>query len=891
MTRLTRRDFFTWMGLGVPAAIIGTGERAGVPAGLIPAGGLGLVLPPQGRSRPIPVSRVPAHDLDLSPAQWIWYPSERTLANTFMFFRKQFTVHGPVRRAAGWICADSRYSLTVNGSRVQWGPAPSDPRWMEVDPLDITHQIRDGENVVAATVLYYGHGDGTSPAGKPGFIFRLDVESVDGTITQVLSGDTWLCRPARSWPAGHYKRWYVRSLQEEFDARLYPAGWDSPGFTPDGGWHRAALLAGSSPASTPIASRYSEYALDLGGNIDACGLRARSIPLMRESIVMAERLSSSFYAGWRVRPEEYFDFLPPDAFTVDPRTPALPRGERAWSVTLEEGKGSVLTFEFAEEGIGWPAFTIDAPAGTTVELMVQESHDPSLLTLLNTHYHSWARFTCAGGLDRFETFDYEAVKWVQLHIRGRGGNVTVSDVALRRRMYAWSRTPAVTTSDETVNRLIAASVNTVRNSIHELAVDGMGRERQQYSGDGSHQLHAVYLAFGETAQPARFLKTFSQGITQEGFFLDCWPAYDRLARLWERQIQSSYWGPLVDHGVGFVFDCMHHYLYTGDRGALEEPFPRLVKFFTYLRSLRGEDGLLPVENLGVPSVYIDHLAYKKQKHKQCAFNLYAAAMLKHALAPLCALFGEHEWEEDSLACASGILTRTQEVFWDPAEGMYVANRPWADVEGEKRTCDRSLALGILFDLCPGGLTAPALSRLVEAPPSMGFSYPANACWRLWALARGGRPDVILHDFRTRWDAMYSVRHNNTLQEFWSELPDTRSVMSHSCPVPLYMLYMGIAGIQPLAPGFTRCMVRPQPGDLEKVSLVVPTVKGDLTFDSEGLPGKRRIIVTMPPGCTGELTVDRRESLPLEALPPARERELRLYVLPPGTTTDVTLTYT
>ena len=878
MPGLTRRDFFTWMGLGVPAAIIGTGPRGSVPA-------------PQGKLRPVPAAHVPAHDLDLSPAEWIWYPSERTLPNTFIFFRREFSVHGPVRRATGWICADSRYSLNVNGSRIQWGPAPSDPRWMEVDPLDITSRIREGENVIAATVLYYGHGDGTSPAGKPGFIFRLEVESGDGSVTQIVSDGAWLCRPARSWPAGHYKRWYVRSLQEEFDARLYPSGWDSPGFTPDEGWRGAALLPGSSPASTPIASRYSEYALDLGADINACGLRARSIPLMWESIVAAERLSSSFYAAWRMRPEEYFDFLTPDAYTVDARTPALPRGERAWSVTLEEGKGSILTFEFAEEGIGWPTFAIDAPAGTTVELMVQESHDAALLTLLNTHYHAWARFTCAEGFNRFETFDYEALRWVQLHIRGKAGSVTVSDVALRRRTYAWSRTPSVTTSDETVNRLIAASINTVRNSVHELAVDGMGRERQQYSGDGSHQLHAVYLAFGEWAQPARFLKTFSQGITQEGFFLDCWPAYDRLARLWERQIQSSYWGPLIDHGVGFVFDCMHHYLYTGDREALQEPFPRLVRFFTYLRALRRDDGLLPVENLGVPSIYIDHLAYKKQKHKQCAFNLYAVAMLRHALPPLCALFGENGWGEESLALASDILARTQEVFWDGAERMYVANRPWANEEGEKRTCDRSLALGILYDLCPGGDTAPALSRLAEAPPSMGFSYPANACWRLWALARGGRPDVILNDFRTRWAAMYSVHHNNTLQEFWSELPDTRSVMSHSCPVPLYLLYMGIAGIQPLAPGFTRCMVRPQPGDLEKISLVAPTVKGDIQFESFGLRGNRRLSVTMPAGCTGELTVDTRESLPLTALTSGPEPRIRRYLLPPGRRTDVTLAYT
>jgi hypothetical protein len=868
------------MALGVPAALLDP-----------PEGGPGNVPSSPGKLPQIPRTQVTPGELDLSPAKWIWYPSGRTLPNTFVFFRRQFTLKAPVRRATGWICADSRYLLHINGSRAQWGPAPSDPRWMEVDPLDIAPQLREGENVIAATVLFYGHGDGTAPAGKPGFIFRLEIETTDGAATQIVSDSSWLCSAARSWQPGHYKRWYVRSLQEEFDARLYPYGWDSSGFTPGAGWHAPMLLPDSSPAATPISSAYNEYALDLRGNPAGCGLRPRSVPMMRERVIPAVRLSSSFFVSWSVPPEEYFEFLTPGAFTVERGVPAAARGEHAWDVTLEEGKGSVLTFEFAEEGIGWPAFGIDAPAGTIVELMVQEGHDPSRPALLNTHYHSWTRFTCAEGLNRFETFDYEAVKWVQLHIRGGPGRVTVRDPGLRRRTYAWSRTPEVTTSDETINLLVAASINTVNNSVHELAVDGMGRERQQYSGDGSHQLHAVYLAFGETQQPARFVRTFSQGITHDGFFLDCWPAYDRLARLWERQIDVSYWGPLIDHGIGFGFDCMHHYLYTGDRGAIAEPFPRLLKFFTYLRSLRGEDGLLPVEGLGVPSVYIDHLAYKKQKHKQCAFNLYAVAMLRHALAPLCSAFGEGRWRNESLAFARDLLHRTQEVYWDSAEGVYVANRPWMNEEGESRTCDRSLALGILYDLCPGSRTAPALSRLAESPASMGFSYPANSCWRLWALAKGGRPDVILHDFRTRWAAMYSVKHNNTLQEFWTEQPDSGSVMSHCCPAPLYLLYMGIAGIQPLAPGFTRCMVRPQPGDLEKVALTALTVRGDILFASEGSAGNRRLSLTMPAGCTGELTVDGRENLSLTPWPSGHEQGLRRYVLDPGSTTDVTLRYT
>ena len=98
---------------------------------------------------------------NLSPARWIWYPSGRTLQNTFVLFRRELLLTAKPLRATGWISADSRYRLELNGQRVQWGPAPGDPRWAEADPLDLTSHLEPGRNVIGVTVLFYGAGDGT----------------------------------------------------------------------------------------------------------------------------------------------------------------------------------------------------------------------------------------------------------------------------------------------------------------------------------------------------------------------------------------------------------------------------------------------------------------------------------------------------------------------------------------------------------------------------------------------------------------------------------------------------------------------------------------------------------------------------------------------------------
>ena len=119
------------------------------------------------------------------------------------------------------------------------GPAPADPRWPEADPLDIRPYLQKGKNVLAAEVLYFGLGDGTSPIGKPGFICKLEVGN-----RLVASDSTWLVSVARSWPAGQYKRHYVRAFQEEFDANRYPDGWRQADYTPGSEWVYAMELGG-----------------------------------------------------------------------------------------------------------------------------------------------------------------------------------------------------------------------------------------------------------------------------------------------------------------------------------------------------------------------------------------------------------------------------------------------------------------------------------------------------------------------------------------------------------------------------------------------------------------------------------------------------------------------
>ncbi len=747
--------------------------------------------------------------LDLSPARWIWFPSQRTLANTFVLFRKEINLERVPKSALGWITADSRYKLTVNGHRVQWGPAPFDPRHAEADPVDLSNVLREGRNVIGIEVLYYGYGDGTTPFGKPGLLFRLDI---DGQIIGTDAG--WKCVVDRAHRPGQYQRWYLRALQEVFDAREHPEGWDLAGF--DASLWRDAKVLSVPPTRAAFSGGYSAYSQETFYiHPNDSTLIKRTIPLLTESDVVA-KLTHNHHVRWLSNIDDWFEFRAPNCFEITP-------AELSHSVGTTP---TALTYELEEEVVGWPFFEIEASEGTVVELMTQECHDPMMHPWMDSHLYCWSRFVCKEGRNRFEAFDFEALKWIQLHIHENKTPVEVSQVGVRRRSYAWPNKANLKCSDPSLQRLFDATLNTLDNSAQETCVDGMGRERQQYSGDGGHQLNAVRLAFGENRLPERFIRTFGYGQMIDGVFADSWPAVDRLQRLWQRNVDASDWGPIIDHSIGFCFDCYRHWLHTADLEAIQLVWARLIRFADYLESVYRPDGLIPVEGVGVNAVWIDHYAFERQSHKRLALNLYAAAMLQHALAPLA---------EEIEPIQAGKLRRfgqelekhAMKAYWDPKEKTLVNNRPFG--EKSPRFDDRSLSTAILFDMLPDPRRSVQL--LADPTDQVGISYPCNAVWRYWALAKSGKMQTVLDEFRKRWATMRSVIENNSLQEYWTLTSDTTAIASH-CPVsPAILAFDGLMGVSPLKAGFREIELRPQCGDLESVILTAFTVLGPINFSA------------------------------------------------------------
>jgi hypothetical protein len=164
---------------------------------------------------------------------------------------------------------------------------------------------------------------------------------------------------------------------------------------------------------------------------------------------------------------------------------------------------------------------------------------------------------------------------------------------------------------------------------------------------------------------------------------------------------------------------------------------------------------------------------------------------------------------------------------------------------------------------------------------MGFSYPANAGWRLWALAKGGRADIIVADLRRRWATMASVKENNTLQEDWQAAPDSGAQWSHCAVVPLYITYHGLLGLKPLEPGFKRFELRPQLADLPDLDVTAFTAIGPVSLRARGKQGQREVVLQLPPAGRGELVLPEAEAANLPPASGPAPAGHRRFLLPPG----------
>src|ERR671932_2529827 len=164
-------------------------------------------------------------------ACWIWGSDDEGERNLWRYFRRRFTVPGPLRRATLLITADSRYECHLNGHYIGRGPVRGFPFNYFYDTYDITPNLRAGdENVIAVLVNHLGDHTMGYIRGRPGLLCEILLEDEQGNESRIPSDANWRTTPCNTFNNDAPRISIQLDFEEQYDARRELTGWDAPPF-------------------------------------------------------------------------------------------------------------------------------------------------------------------------------------------------------------------------------------------------------------------------------------------------------------------------------------------------------------------------------------------------------------------------------------------------------------------------------------------------------------------------------------------------------------------------------------------------------------------------------------------------------------------------------------
>ncbi len=172
---------------------------------------------------------------EVQNAHWIWDDSNEN--DSWMRFRKTFTLSETPEEANAVIAADSKYFLWVNGEPVvrEGGiKRGQSPESIYYDTVDLKDYLKEGENTIAALAWYFGSGfsSGYITSGEPAFFMSLSCGDAD------LSTDkSWLVSRDPSFLHDNQANYRLPEQDVSINAAMIE-DWQNPSYD-DGGWEPA----------------------------------------------------------------------------------------------------------------------------------------------------------------------------------------------------------------------------------------------------------------------------------------------------------------------------------------------------------------------------------------------------------------------------------------------------------------------------------------------------------------------------------------------------------------------------------------------------------------------------------------------------------------------------
>ncbi|CAG1008867.1 Alpha-L-rhamnosidase [Phycisphaerales bacterium] len=807
------------------------------------------------------------------------------------YLRTTFTTAGkPIRRATLYATALGVYECRLNGKRI--GDAEFAPGWTEYSKrvehqtYDVTGLITPGDNCLGAVLgdgWYAGlmgyTGRRRFYGGPARFMSQLEIEYSDGSRETIATGPAWRAFFGPILYTDNY-------MGSAYDSRLEIPGWDTPRFDA-AAWRpvevglaqtpsqrrqadvtekiraavsngRVSLLVGPAalgdPAFGVVKALTVEYTIgEKNATVTLPEGQTLALPRPGESGSLA--ITKAVFAEPPAPP------LPP--FVIEPqRSEPVRRFEELPALTITQPRPGCFVFDLGQNMVGWARLKVTGVRGQRLVVRHAEMLNPD-----GTLYTSNLRgatatdfFTLKGGEEILEPpFTFHGFRYVE--ITGLPASARPEPSMVTGIVAHSALTPAgsFTCSNPLVNRLVHNIVWGQKGNYFEVPTDCPQRdERLGWTGDAQFFVNTAAYTFDIASFMSRWLKTLNKDAQfEDGTFAHVAP------KVRERG-GSTAWGDAA-------IVCTHAmYLTYADTRVISDNYNAMCRYMAWLDS-RTTDGIAKVGgfgdwlNLGDPtSPDLIDTAYRAElcrlmRDMAAAINRPAdsarfdaareatiRAFLARFLAPDGSL-NESGQTGYALAFTMDLLPRE------------IAEKAAAHFEAAITKRNSHLATGFIGTprLLPGLFAAnkPALAAqllLNEDYPSWLYQVKLGAT-TMWERWDGWTPDRGFSDV-----GMNSFNHYA-----FGAVGD--------------YLYRHVAGIAPLAPGYSRVLVAPTltPG-LDHAAATYDSIAGTIASAWRRTPQGAQFDITIPPNTTAEIR------LPLGSAPPESVTEShRPLKLAPG----------
>ena len=508
-------------------------------------------------------------------AKPLWPQGRETEKNLTVAFRARFdapSVGSVLLRATG----STLYRVFLNGEFVGHGPARGPHGWFRMDVLDLTAKVKPGANVVAFEVAGY-NANSYYLLDQPSF---LQAEVVAGGKVLAATGDEG--SPFEAGPLPERVQKVQRySFQRPFTEvyRLVP-GYDR--WRVDASVPLAAAACAIQPVKPLLPRRvpYSEFVVRAPRQIVATGELKTGLKVNQP---WKDRSLTGIGPQLGGYPERELVTIPSlELQTVGSAALQAVNQPYAAAQPLPVKAGTFQIVDFGVDLTGFFGARIQCRSKTRLFFTFEE--------LLTNGDVDFKRSTCVNivayelepGTYAVETIEPYTLRY--LKVLALEGDCEITGLHLREYVSPIPADVRFVASDERLNRLFAAGVETFRQNAVDVLMDCPSRERAGWLCDSFFTARVASDLTGCTRIERNLFENYllpeKFAYIPDGMLPMCYPADHN------NGIFTPNWA------LWFVVQLEEYLARSGDRDTVKALEPRLMKLLEYFRPVRNEDGLL-----------------------------------------------------------------------------------------------------------------------------------------------------------------------------------------------------------------------------------------------------------------------------------------------------------